>query len=80
MAEYTTFVYDGADVEHLVTVEYEFTKPRRATYWEPAEGGVEIESVTCKTHTLTKHEIDVIEQRTIDNIWDDYYETVRHGL
>ena len=80
MSEFTTFVYDENDTEHLVTVEYEFTKPKRATYWEPAEGGVEIESVTCRTHVLTSREIDVIEQRVIDILWEDYYETVRKGL
>jgi hypothetical protein len=73
MANYITWAYDDDNTEHQVNVEYSFTKPRRATQWEPAEGGVEIESVTCKTRELTKQEIDSAEQECIDDVWALYY-------
>ena len=78
MAEYHTYAYD-ADDEIPVIVEYEFTPPRRATYWEPAEGGVEVVGITC-ARPLTKKEIDQIEQNCIDTVWEAYYEKVRGGL
>lgn len=71
MATFTDWIErDGKDIP--VFVEYIFNRPRRATQFEPAEGGVEIERVVCDVE-LTKQEKDNAEQRCIDAAWDEYY-------
>jgi hypothetical protein len=70
---YETVAYDDEDNEHKVTVTYNWVAPRAATYWEPSEGGVEIEDVVCKTLQLTDDQIERIEQEVIDYAWEQYH-------
>ncbi len=71
MTSHITFIErDG--VELPVTVEYNFIRPRPATLEEPAEGGVEIESIECEV-PLTQFERDGVEQEAIDAAWENYY-------
>ncbi len=72
LTEFETVAYDDNDLEHKVIVTYQWIPPRSATYWEPAEGGVELESVSCDTLKLTQSQIDTAEQACIDNAWDTY--------
>ncbi len=69
----STFTYwierDGKDIP--VRVEYQFTTPRRATQCESAEGGVEIDSVTCEV-LLTERERICAEQECVDAAWAAY--------
>ena len=73
MSQFVTQVEteDGREVD--VTVEYNFTPPRAATYWEPREGGVEIEGIISPV-PLTTRQRGMIEQECIDAAWDTYYE------
>ncbi len=67
---HTTYIErDGVGVP--VTVEYNFIRPRAATLEEPAEGGVEIESIKCEV-PLTQFERDGAEQDAIDQAWYAY--------
>lgn len=40
-----TVTLEGDDV--TLVADYEYTRPQRATRWEPAEGGIVIEYVTA---------------------------------
>ena len=60
------------DQEHEVEVEYRFEPPRRATRWEPAEGGVFIEGVYCSTCGDLSAQLELIEQRCADHAWQEY--------
>ena len=72
MSTFTTWIErDGKDVP--VLVEYQFITPRRATQYEPAEGGVEIDSVTCEV-PLTNRERICAEQECVDMVWDIYHD------
>jgi len=73
LSTFTTTVCDDLDNEHEVIGTYQWIPPRAATYWEPEEGGVEIESVESKTLELTQHQIEYVEQECIDAVWEDYH-------
>ncbi len=64
MSTFTTWIErNGQDIK--VEVEYEFETPRRATQYEPAEGGVEIFGIKCEV-ALTKAERINAEQECVD--------------
>jgi hypothetical protein len=68
-----TYYIERSGEDIPVFVEYEWTPPRRATQYDPAEGGVEIVSVKCDTR-LAVREMENAEQSAIDAAWEDHYE------
>jgi hypothetical protein len=72
MAIYTATAELPDGTEFDFQVEYKWTPPRRATDWEPAEGGVEIVGIDSP-HPLTQRQIDMAEQECIDAAWDNHY-------
>ncbi len=72
--KFHTEIEDDDGNEHNVVVEYNWTTPRHATHWEPAEGGVEIDDVICDTLELSADQIDMCEQRCVDAAWETYHE------
>ena len=63
-------IYDEADKEHIVYVDYDITPYRAADFYNPSEGGCEIISVKCDTKELTKHEIDDASTEAVRYAYD----------
>jgi len=66
---FTTYVEDDQGTEHAVLVKYNWTTPRSATHWEPAEGGPEIEDIVSPV-VLTKRQQEMVEQECVDYAWE----------
>lgn len=65
----------GEDIP--VFVDYEFTPPRRATQYDPPEGGVEITRVYCEV-AITAREADCAEQSAVECAYEAYNERTTH--